>query len=80
MAHLVELNQHDLALTLSSMHGVTDTLHTLELSRLHSLFTERDKTAAVNRLISFDPKVRLCNPVGGGRLVHVGTLSGCKRV
>ena len=37
-------------------YGMTDPLHSLELSRLHYLFTtKKDKTNAVNRLLSLPP-------------------------
>jgi hypothetical protein len=55
VAHLLALQQHDLARTLTQMHSV-EPLHSLELSRLHYLFTiKNDKTSAVNRLLSFPP-------------------------
>eukprot|EP00439_Symbiodinium_sp_Y106_P041409 s1812_g5.t1 len=48
--HLLSLQQHDMARTLAQMYGMTDPLHSLELSRLHYLFTTKhDKTNAVNR-------------------------------
>ncbi len=54
--HLLSLQQHDLAGSLCQMYGRSDLMQSLELSRLHHLFTtENDKTAAVNRLCSFDP-------------------------
>ncbi|CAK0808130.1 unnamed protein product [Prorocentrum cordatum] len=57
VAHLMSLEQHDLARTLTQMYGMTDPLHSLELSRLHYLFTTKnDKTSAVSRLLSFPPQ------------------------
>ena len=54
--HLLSLQQHDMARTLAQMYGMTDPLHSLELSRLHYLFTKKnDKTQAVNRLLSLPP-------------------------
>lgn len=54
--HLLSLQQHDMARTLAQMYGMTDPLHSLELSRLHYLFTTKnDKTNAVNRLLSLPP-------------------------
>ncbi|CAE8675054.1 unnamed protein product, partial [Polarella glacialis] len=56
VAHLLSLQQHDLARTLAQMYGMTDPLNHLELSRLHYLFTTKnDKTSAVNRLLSLPP-------------------------
>merc|ERR1719271_1112454 len=55
VAHLLALQQHDLARTLTEMHSI-EPLHSLELSRLHYLFTTKnDNTSAVNRLLSFPP-------------------------
>eukprot|EP00930_Biecheleria_cincta_P026103 TRINITY_DN18459_c0_g2_i1.p1 TRINITY_DN18459_c0_g2~~TRINITY_DN18459_c0_g2_i1.p1 ORF type:complete len:2313 (-),score=520.95 TRINITY_DN18459_c0_g2_i1:320-6796(-) len=56
VAHLLSLQQHDLARTLAQMYSMTDPLNSLELSRLHYLFTTKnDKTNAVNRLLSLPP-------------------------
>lgn len=56
VGHLLELQQHDLARTLTQMYGLTDPLHSLELSWLHYFFTKKnDKTSAVNRLLASPP-------------------------